>query len=862
MTEDWSEDESAFVEKLIGSKTEELENRHKLGLTNSGVTAKLSNLVSWLCFLLYIWKCTNMISDNAFGVLLGFIYKVFSLISNDDKVLASVIMLFPTSVYCIRKFMNINRDEFERFVVCPSCTKIYLLKDCFQNQSCRIPKLTHCNQKHYRTKSSYKVCNEPLFRRVSLRNGQHAHYPYKIYCYSYISTRLESLLQRKGYEDMCSKWKKRESRSDLMFDVYDGEVWKSFQNFKGTAFLAADNTYGLQLNVDWFQPYTRRNDISVGVIYMVLLNLPLSVRFKKENMIIVGVIPSLSKEPSCLNNFLDPMVDELKRLWKGVSMSTSKYPHGVQVRCAVVCFAADVPAARKLCGFMGHSAARGCSKCLKVFPGGFGEKTNYSGFNKQLWPLRLYDCHVTAVRQINNCYSKTARAKKESELGWRYTSLMKLEYFNSVTHHVIDPMHNLFLGTAKRMFKLWIDNCILTQDNLAEIDRKIRNFKLGGDMGRLPSNIASNWGGFTAEQWKNWTLIYSLYVLNGILPDRHYKCWHTFVTACLKLVSPIVRMTDARIADHLFIKFGTEVESLYGKTVITPNMHLHCHLYESVLNYGPVYTFWLFAFERYNGILGDFNTNRRDNIEIQLMREFLTTITLLDRCFGLKQDVHSDILLPIALDVSSTRSSQKTIIEPIVRWQYSQAPVNSTSDWTVSGMIDFGGKNRVQKQIDSDDLDILRHIYSILYPNLSIGDLAKTIHKFQSIRCNDTFFSTRDSGSNNCSVVYAKYIDSNGHIDVDSTSYAPGKLKEIFTHNAIINGEKRKHCFAAVNWLKPFPERLGFVQQMSAWYAKKYFRETGASFIPFQRIASKASFVPLKHGSDELLLLCPQQFKL
>ena len=110
--------------------------------------------------------------------------------------------------------------------------------------------------------------------------------------------------------------------------------------------------------------------------------------------------------------------------------------------------------------------------------------------------------------------------------------------------------------------------------------------------------------------------------------------------------------------------------------------------------------------------------------------------------------------------------------------------------------------------------------------------------------------------------MYAKYIDSNGHIDVDSTSYAPGKLKEIFTHNAIINGEKRKHCFAAVNWLKPFPERLGFVQQMSAWYAKKYFRETGASFIPFQRIASKASFVPLKHGSDELLLLCPQQFKL
>lgn len=43
------------------------------------------------------------------------------------------------------------------------------------------------------------------------------------------------------------------------------------------------------------------------------------MRFKKENMIIVGIIPALSKEPASLDNFLMPMVDELKQLWKGVS---------------------------------------------------------------------------------------------------------------------------------------------------------------------------------------------------------------------------------------------------------------------------------------------------------------------------------------------------------------------------------------------------------------------------------------------------------------------------------------------------------------------------------------------------------------
>ena len=35
-----------------------------------------------------------------------------------------------------------------------------------------------------------------------------------------------------------------------------------------------------------------------------------------------------------------------------------------------------------------------------------------------------------------------------------------------------------------------------------------------------------------------------------------------------------------------------------------------------------VYAFWLFSFERYNGILGSYKTNNR-SIEIQLMRHFV-----------------------------------------------------------------------------------------------------------------------------------------------------------------------------------------------------------------------------------------------
>ena len=50
------------------------------------------------------------------------------------------------------------------------------------------------------------------------------------------------------------------------------------------------------LNVDWFQPFKQRSSYSVG-IYFVIMNLPRSQRFKFENVILVGIIPSLESEP-------------------------------------------------------------------------------------------------------------------------------------------------------------------------------------------------------------------------------------------------------------------------------------------------------------------------------------------------------------------------------------------------------------------------------------------------------------------------------------------------------------------------------------------------------------------------------------
>ena len=86
----------------------------------------------------------------------------------------------------------------------------------------------------------------------------------------------------------CQLWRSRPV-NNLLSDLYDGQIWKEFLNIGGSPFLAAPYTFGLMLNIDWFQPYIHTIS-SVGVIYLTIMNLPRTIRFKLENIIIVGII--------------------------------------------------------------------------------------------------------------------------------------------------------------------------------------------------------------------------------------------------------------------------------------------------------------------------------------------------------------------------------------------------------------------------------------------------------------------------------------------------------------------------------------------------------------------------------------------
>ena len=189
----------------------------------------------------------------------------------------------------------------------------------------------------------------------------------------------------------------------------------------------------------------------------------------------------------------------------------------------------------------------------------------------------------------------------------------------------IDPMHNLYIGTAKHIFtKVWQKRDLIGSYEIQVINDRISSLNKPSEVsfGRLPACM-EYCRKFTAEQWLLWVNYYSLYCLHQVLPAEHIECWRQFVLASHIFCKHVLTSDDIKVADALILQFCKKFETLYyGSSTVTPNIHLHAHLAKCISDFGPISTFWLFSFERFNGTLGDEPTNNR-SIEKQMMNRYL-----------------------------------------------------------------------------------------------------------------------------------------------------------------------------------------------------------------------------------------------
>ena len=139
----------------------------------------------------------------------------------------------------------------------------------------------------------------------------------------------------------------------------------------------------------------------------------------------------------------------------------------------------------------------------------------------------------------------------------------------------------------------------------------------------ITGNISECYKSMKADERRLWTHVYWIYCLTDIISKQHLNVWSMFVSACHYACKRSINLNEINASQDLFRTFSGAFARLCGWQYCIPNMYLHLHLKNCLLDYGPAYTFWCFSCERFNGILGAYLINNHD-ITIQLMRKFTT----------------------------------------------------------------------------------------------------------------------------------------------------------------------------------------------------------------------------------------------
>ena len=78
---------------------------------------------------------------------------------------------------------------------------------------------------------------------------------------------------------------------------------------------------------------------------------------------------------------------------------------------------------------------------------------------------RTIDEHRKFGMSWKHATTLSKRREIEKKYGIRFTELLRLPYFDTVRFVVVDPMHNILLGSAKLLITLWKDRGIISPAN-------------------------------------------------------------------------------------------------------------------------------------------------------------------------------------------------------------------------------------------------------------------------------------------------------------------------------------------------------------------------------------------------------------
>ncbi|KAG2741429.1 hypothetical protein P692DRAFT_201726700 [Suillus brevipes Sb2] len=279
------------------------------------------------------------------------------------------------------------------------------------------------------------------------------------------------------------------------------------------------------------------------------------------------------------------------------------------------------------------------------------------------FPPRLGNEHIRRAQEYQTLDEKDRDAffKEHSA---RYFELSRLSYFDPVRMSVIDPMHSFLLGIIRcHWYDSWIQTNTLrkrTEKKERELDHihsYLETFEMPSWVGRLPEQVGYPAGGsLTSDEWKGLALVFcpivvrSIILMLGTLTMLHYNRYRLSGMSGVPRMQPPTRKLSLHgrhekgNGSSVWVQVGVRRKTrtpatnrnpkwilLYPDDV-KPTHHWVTHIFDQLHDYGPVYNFWTFLFERLNKVLKSYSTNNHGGgeIEVSFMRAFHKDVALRD----------------------------------------------------------------------------------------------------------------------------------------------------------------------------------------------------------------------------------------
>ena len=235
-----------------------------------------------------------------------------------------------------------------------------------------------------KNKTQCDVCGEPRYKPPG-PNKKARPVPQKILRYLPITPRLQRMyMTAASAKNMIWHKKGVRHKHPMMVHPADGEAWKHFAR-KNPKFADEARNVWLGLTTDGFMPFnSSAAPYSCWPVFVFPYNLPPGMIMKEESMFLALVIPGPKHPGRDIDILLEPLINELNKLWSHGEMTWDGHKReNFLMQASLLWTVSDYPAYEMLCRW-GTKGRLGCFYCM--------EKTKafqLENGGKSCW----FDCH-------------------------------------------------------------------------------------------------------------------------------------------------------------------------------------------------------------------------------------------------------------------------------------------------------------------------------------------------------------------------------------------------------------------------------------------------------------------------------------